>query len=93
MQSYKELLSQREALDKKIEELRTTALQAALDEARALVADFELTQEDVFGKQRKAQGKVQPKYRDPNTGKTWSGRGMAPLWIAGQDREKLAISP
>jgi DNA-binding protein H-NS len=34
---------------------------------------------------------VQPKYRDPETGATWSGRGVAPRWIAGKDREAFLI--
>lgn len=33
-----------------------------------------------------ASGKIDkpslpPKYRDPKTGKTWSGRGRAPAWL------------
>ena len=31
-------------------------------------------------------GKVAPKYRDPATGQTWTGRGKAPKWIDGKDR-------
>lgn len=34
---------------------------------------------------------VAPKYRDPKTGQTWSGRGRAPIWIAGKDREQYRI--
>lgn len=30
--------------------------------------------------------KVAPKYRDPVSGNTWTGRGKAPKWIDGQDR-------
>lgn len=30
----------------------------------------------------KALGKVAPKYRDPDTGATWSGRGLKPRWLA-----------
>jgi DNA-binding protein H-NS len=33
-----------------------------------------------------------PKYRDPDTGKTWSGRGHEPLWING-DRDAFLIKP
>jgi len=33
----------------------------------------------------------QPKYRDPKTGKTWTGHGRAPDWIKGKNREKYAI--
>ncbi|SDR24557.1 DNA-binding protein H-NS [Paraburkholderia fungorum] len=33
-----------------------------------------------------------PRYRDPKSGATWSGRGRAPLWIAGaKDRNKFLI--
>lgn len=35
--------------------------------------------------------KVAAKYRDPETGATWSGRGKAPKWIAGQERDKFVI--
>jgi len=34
---------------------------------------------------------VQPKYRDPATGQTWSGRGRAPAWIAGKDMTQFLI--
>jgi DNA-binding protein H-NS len=35
---------------------------------------------------------VAPKYADPKTGATWSGRGMAPLWIRDvKDRSKFLI--
>ena len=41
----------------------------------------------------KTSGKtVAPKYRDPETGKTWTGRGVAPKWIAGKDREAFLIT-
>ncbi|WP_414144191.1 H-NS family nucleoid-associated regulatory protein [Burkholderia stagnalis] len=36
---------------------------------------------------------VQPKYRDPQTGATWSGRGREPLWITGRSREQFLIGP
>ncbi len=37
--------------------------------------------------------KVPPKYRDPATGQTWTGRGKPPLWIAGKDRLQFLIEP
>ena len=39
----------------------------------------------------KKRGKVAPKYKNPATGETWTGRGKAPKWIAGKDRSKFAI--
>ncbi|EDS82163.1 H-NS histone family protein [Burkholderia pseudomallei S13] len=32
-----------------------------------------------------------PKYRDPKTGATWSGRGREPGWIKGKKRERFLI--
>ena len=57
-----------------------------------------MTEEDVFGGGKKtrsatsAKGStVAPKYKDPESGKTWTGRGKAPLWIAGKDKSQFAI--
>lgn len=97
MASYKELLQQREQLEKEIQELRKKEMSDAVSQARALVAEFSLTMEDVFpparGKRATTAGnKVAPKYRNPETGDTWTGRGKAPKWIANEDnREKFAI--
>jgi DNA-binding protein H-NS len=59
------------------------------------VAEFDLTPQDVFpaGRARSASSgtKVAPKYRDPATGQTWTGRGKAPKWIQNQDRAQFAI--
>jgi DNA-binding protein H-NS len=40
---------------------------------------------------RKKAGQLPPKFRDPATGNTWSGRGKPPHWIAGKDRQSFAI--
>ncbi|MBD9530673.1 H-NS histone family protein [Comamonas sp. CMM01] len=36
---------------------------------------------------------VPAKYRNPETGDTWTGRGKEPVWIRGQDREAYLITP
>jgi DNA-binding protein H-NS len=93
--SYKELLKQREALEQQIGEARKRELSDAVSQVRALVAEFGLTAQDVFpsGRARSASAgtKVAPKYRDPSTGQTWTGRGKAPKWIQNENREKFAI--
>ena len=95
MSSYKELLKQREALEQKINEARRNELSEAVSQVRALVTEFGLTAQDVFpaGKARSASAgsKVAPKYRNPATGQTWTGRGKAPKWIQNEDREQFAI--
>lgn len=95
MTEYKKLLAQREALEKQIEEARKAEVAEAIATIRALVGEYGLTVDDVFpksvSKAGKKTGAVAPKYRDPQTGATWTGRGKAPLWIAGKDRTAFAI--
>lgn len=98
MSTYKELLQQRENLEKQIQEARQRENQEAIAKVRALVADFELTADDIFGSPRKAAKgggtgqKVAPKYRNPATNDTWTGRGKPPKWIEGKDRAPYLIA-
>lgn len=56
MATYRELLAQKRALDERIEALRAEAAQEALASARAAIAEFGFTPEDLFGKPRRAKG-------------------------------------
>ena len=40
-----------------------------------------LTEKDVFAGKTSKFGKAKAKYRDPATGKTWTGRGRNPTWF------------
>lgn len=96
MTSYKELLQQRAALEDQIQAARKQELSEAVGKVRTLISEFDLTAEQIFGKgkavKEKAEGgKVAPKYRDPATGQTWTGRGKPPAWIRDQDRVKFEI--
>lgn len=91
---YKTLLQQKAQLEAQIAAVLKTEQADAIAQARALIEQFGLTQEDVFSA---AKGKTgtrtvgEPKFRDPNTGATWTGRGKPPNWIQGQDRSAFAI--
>lgn len=91
MATYKELLEQREDLEKQIAEARQREKGDAIREARAIVAQYELNADDVFQHKGGRSKKGAPKYRDPISGKTWTGKGTPPAWIAGQDRLKFVI--
>lgn len=100
MSSYKELLAQRKALEDAINAAHAHESGGAIKAAKEIVEAFGLTEDDVFGadkgtKTRKASsakgGTVAAKYKDPESGKTWTGRGKAPLWIAGKDKSQFAI--
>lgn len=91
--SYKDLLQQREALEQQIQQAREAELSDAVAKVRALLAEYDLKQDDVFPptKQKATRQIVAPKYRDPATGATWTGRGKAPKWIDGKDRTQYEI--
>jgi DNA-binding protein H-NS len=99
MSSYKELLAQREKLEKQIEEAKAREYAEVLDEIKQKMADYGITLAELGGgrassknaKANRSRASVAPKYRDPDSGSTWSGRGKPPRWIAGKDREKFLI--
>ena len=93
MARYMELLEQKQELEKRIEEARRAEVSEALETVRNTVAEFGFTPDDVFGKRRKgSRVPATPKYRNPETGDTWSGRGRAPLWLKGKDLNSFLIT-
>jgi DNA-binding protein H-NS len=94
MSTLQDLIAQREALDKQIAETKKAARNDAIKRCMELVEAYGLKSEDIFGGARKSRstGKVPPKYRDPATGKTWTGRGVEPAWIKGKDRARFLIA-
>ena len=79
-----ELLSQREAIDAQIHEIRKEVRNDVLMQVRGLIVLHDIQPDEVFAKRpamRAAARKVEPKYRDPSTGKVWSGRGVSPAWF------------
>ena len=98
MSTLAELIKRRESLETQIAEARQTELADALAKVKALVSEFGLTSQDIFSKDKRAtkapgasKNPVAPKYRDPSTGQTWTGRGKAPKWIDGKDRAQFVI--
>jgi len=90
MTTLQELLDQQAALDRQISAIRTAERSRAISDVRTLMAQHGLTVADVSGAHsashngasKTAGKKVAPKYRDPGTGATWTGRGLKPKWMA-----------
>lgn len=81
MTTYQDLLQQKAALEAQIAQAQAERKAEGIAAARALIQEHGLTAADVFP-QGKAKGSVgAPKYRDPATGATWTGRGKPPNWI------------
>jgi DNA-binding protein H-NS len=88
--TLQELMAQREALERQIEQTKKQERGDAIEKVKALMAEYGLTLADLgagrpaAGKSKKSKSsgnKVAAKYRNASTGETWSGRGLQPRWL------------
>jgi DNA-binding protein H-NS len=104
MSKYQELRQQAEALLREAEEARKHELAAVIADIKGKIAEFGLTAGDLGfhgrgaagARGRDGRGSAAPKYRDPASGSTWSGRGRKPRWLEaaiknGQSAEHFLI--
>jgi DNA-binding protein H-NS len=89
MPSLQELLAQKADIERQISDARRQERSDAIAKVRALMAEQGLTAADLVakttasGRTSSTSGrKVAAKYRDPETGQTWTGRGLKPKWLA-----------
>ena len=112
MQTLEQEIAQAEAkiaeLRLKLDQKRTEERTQAIASIEDLLKRHDLTINDLGSgyKKRKPVTKslradkgvpVAPKYKDPATGSTWTGRGRAPVWLAtliaaGQSKDDYLIS-
>lgn len=91
--SYAQLEQLKEAAIAKQREQREKERDADVNTIKVLVARHGLKWRDIKPT-KAATSKVAPKYRNPETGDTWTGRGRAPLWIrdfSAEEREQFLI--
>ena len=89
------IIARSKEIENQINEMLQHKRAEAISEVKAKIQEFGLTLEETFGTPRasgrrkatteKKIGSVKAKYRDPETGKTWSGRGLTPNWL--KDKE------
>jgi DNA-binding protein H-NS len=94
MASYKQLTQQLEKLHKEMEVAREREVADAIADIREKITEYGITAEELgFSSKRPAVRKqpLPPKYRNPKTGETWSGRGRAPGWLTGKNRDRFLI--
>jgi DNA-binding protein H-NS len=93
MTTYADVKKQIAQLEKKAADLRKVEVAKVVANIREQMAKYELTVEDIApGKSARREKKATQatktkvgkpaKYMDPKTGKTWTGHGKAPGWIA-----------
>lgn len=89
---YKTLLQQKAELEAQIAAVLKHEKADAIAQTRAIIDQYALTEADVFPSTKAATRTVgAPKYRDPASGATWTGRGKQPRWIEGKDRTAFTI--
>jgi DNA-binding protein H-NS len=92
MSQLQQLLDRRQALEdqqadlaRQIEAAHDARRDEVIQSIKSLMQDHGLTLDDVLGPATRAGmgtgAKVAPKYRDPDTGTTWTGRGLQPRWM------------
>ncbi|KWW32424.1 MULTISPECIES: H-NS histone family protein [Cupriavidus] len=100
MATYKQLLAEKTRLEAQLAEVRAQEISNVIAKIQGLMADYDLTVEDLMPRKRRGRpatgakkpvSGLPPKYRDPKTGKTWSGRGRAPGWL-GKNPSRFLIS-
>jgi DNA-binding protein H-NS len=92
MATLQELLEQKNALDRQIREAQSSQKSEAIAQIRKLMADNGLTPADLAGgvptrktgkgDQSVVRRPVAAKYKHPESGATWTGRGLKPKWLS-----------
>ncbi|MGA7782511.1 MAG: H-NS histone family protein [Paraburkholderia sp.] len=97
MSQYAELKAQIARLQAQADEARRTELGNVIEDIRSKIAEYGLTAQDLGFAAAARRGRppkkapLPPKYQDPKSGNTWSGRGKPPNWIAGKNRDRFLI--
>lgn len=94
--AQKEALARQQAeLERLIADTRKAERAGVINQIKQMMEDHGITVADLASRagrvgrppkaadgETPAPRKVAPKYRDPATGDTWSGRGLKPKWLA-----------
>lgn len=101
MATYKQLLAEKEKLEAQLAEVRATEVAGVIEQIQTLMTQYGLSVDDIAAKRRRGRPAgsgagakrepLPPKYQNPKTGETWSGRGRAPAWL-GKNRDRFLIA-
>lgn len=84
---YEEIQAKIADLQAQAARVKAEEKRQAIEAARAMISSYGITAKDlgldkIKGKTGPKSGsKIPPKYRDPASGATWSGRGKTPKWF------------
>ncbi|WP_133646593.1 H-NS family nucleoid-associated regulatory protein [Paraburkholderia flava] len=95
MATYKQLTAQLEKLHRDVAVAREKEVAQAIADIKQQIAEYGITAEELgFSTKRPTTARkppLPPRYRNPKSGETWSGRGRTPGWLIGKNRERFLI--
>lgn len=95
MSSYQEYQAKIAELQALAAEARKNELTSAKEKIAKIMQEYGLTLADLAPaaktKESKPRAEVPVKYRDDATGQTWTGRGRAPKWLEGKDKNDFLV--
>ena len=92
--SLKELLAQRQTLQQQVTAARQREAEVVLADIVRKMREYQISFADLMGREHESQKVTTaavPKYRDLQSGATWSGRGRAPHWIVDKNRDDFLV--
>ena len=95
MTTYAEYVEQIGKLQSLAEAARQNEITGAVQQIKSLMQQYGITVADLSStrtaKATKAKATVVAQFKNPETGETWTGRGRAPRWLDGKDKEQFRI--
>lgn len=86
----KQLQAQKLALEQQIAEVIKTERVGQIAIVRDLVKTYDILPAEIFDANfKKARAVALVKYRHPQTGKTWTGRGKLPDWMRVENARQM----
>lgn len=95
MTTYAEYVEQIGKLQILAEAARKNEINDAIEKIKGLMELHGVTVQDLSTtrnvKSAKAKSTVAAQFKNSETGETWTGRGRAPRWLDGKDKEQFRI--
>ena len=95
MTTYAEYLEQIAKLQSLAEAARQAEINDAIKQIKDLMQRHGVSVENLSStrstKVTKDKGSVAAQFKNSETGETWTGRGRAPRWLDGKDKEQFRI--
>lgn len=91
--TYADLKAQIAALEKQAAHVRHEEVASAKSQIREIMQTYGLTISDLGGAEKTEHVRklVPAKYRNTATGEEWTGRGRAPKWLDGKQKDDYLI--